>query len=48
MSHSQTVQTRRRKKRFQKDLAGAAKRAKKLTKQNVKMVSADAQKKGLS
>jgi len=39
------VQTRRRKKRFQKDLAGAAKRAKKLRKQNVKIVGADASKK---
>jgi hypothetical protein len=36
------LQNRRRKQKTRKDLAGAAKRAKKLRKQNVKMVSADA------
>jgi len=38
--------TRRRKKRGKKLLAGIAKRAKKLRKQNVKTVSAEALKKG--
>jgi hypothetical protein len=46
LSHSEMLQTRRRKQKTKKDLAGAAKRAKKLRKQNVKMVSADAPKKG--
>ena len=40
------LKTRRTKQRTKKHLAGIAKRAKKLTKQNAKMVSADAQKKG--
>ena len=40
------LKARRRKQKAKKDLAGAAKRAKKLRKQNVKMVSADAPKKG--
>ena len=44
MSHSQLVQTRRRKQRVRKDLAGAAKRAKKLSKQNAKKAGADAPK----
>ena len=46
MSHSQMLTTRRRKQSAKKHLAGVAKRAKKLTKQSVKMVSADAPKKG--
>lgn len=46
MTHSEMLHTRRRKQKAKKDLAGAAKRAKKLRKQNVKMASADAPKKG--
>ena len=42
MSHSKMLKTRRTKQRTQKDLAGIAKRAKKLTKLNVKMASKDA------
>ncbi len=41
MSHSQTVQTRRRKKRAEKVLAVAAKREKKLRKQNAKVTGAN-------
>lgn len=40
------LHTRRKKQKAKKDLAGAAKRAKKLRKQNVKTVSADTPKKG--
>jgi len=40
MSHSQTVQTRRRNKRAEKDRAVAAKRAKKLKKQSAKAPAA--------
>jgi hypothetical protein len=40
------LKSRRRKQKAKKDLAVAAKRAKKLRKQNVKMVSADAPKQG--
>jgi hypothetical protein len=40
------LKTRRRKQRAKKHLAGIAKRAKKLRKQNVKRVRADALKKG--
>jgi len=40
------LKSRRRKQKAKKDIAVAAKRAKKLRKQNVKMVSADAPKKG--
>jgi hypothetical protein len=40
------LKTRRRKQKTKKHLAGIAKRAKKLSKQNVKRVSADALKKG--
>jgi hypothetical protein len=40
------LKTRRTKQKTRKDLAGIAKRAKKLKKQNVKMVRADAQKTG--
>jgi hypothetical protein len=36
MSHSQTIQTRRRKQRARKDLVVAAKQAKRLKKQNAK------------
>jgi hypothetical protein len=43
MSHSQMLKTRRAKQRTRKDLAGVAKRAKKLRKQDGKMVSADAE-----
>jgi hypothetical protein len=39
------LETRRRKQKTRKQLAGVAKRAKKLRKQNAKMVSADALKK---
>ncbi len=39
------LETRRTKQRTKKQLAGMAKRAKKLTKQNAKKVSADAPKK---
>ncbi len=45
MSHSRMLATRRAKQRTKKDLAGIAKRAKKLKQQNVKRVSADAAKK---
>ncbi len=45
MSHTEMLHIRRRKQRAKKDLAVAAKRAKKLRKQNVKMISADAPKK---
>jgi hypothetical protein len=45
MSHSEMLQSRRRKQRTRKDLAVAAKRAKKLGKQNVKMTGADVPKK---
>lgn len=41
MSHSQTVQTRRRKKRAQKDRAVATKQAKKLRNRNAKTAGAD-------
>jgi len=40
MSHSQTVQTRRRKHRAKKVLEGATKRAKKLKKQTAKKAGA--------
>jgi hypothetical protein len=40
------LKARRRKQETKKHLAGIAKRAKKLRKQNVKMVSADAPKNG--
>jgi hypothetical protein len=43
-NHSKLVQTRRRKQRAVKDLAGAAKRAKKLGKQNAKEAGAGAPK----
>ena len=46
LSHSQMLKNRRSKQSTKKRLAGAAKRAKKLRKQNVKVVSADAPKKG--
>lgn len=42
LNHSQMLKARRRKQKAKKHLAGAAKRAKKLRKQNVKMISADA------
>ena len=45
MSHSQMLKARRKKQETRKHLAGIAKRAKKLRKQNVKMVGADALKK---
>jgi len=45
MSHSRMLKTRRTKQRTRKDLAGIAKRAKKLKQQGVKMVSTDAAKK---
>jgi len=48
MGHSQMLKTRRAKQRTKKQLAGMAKRAKKLKKQNVKMVSQDAPKAGAS
>lgn len=44
MSHSQTVQTRRRKQRAKKDLAVMTKRAKKLKKQSTKAAGAGAPK----
>lgn len=40
------LKARRTKQRTRKDLAGIAKRAKKLNKQDLKMVTADAAKKG--
>ena len=46
MSHTEMLHSRRRKQKAKKDLAGAAKRAKKLRKQNAKRVSAEAPKKG--
>ena len=46
MSHSQMLKTRRTKQSTQKHLAGIAKRAKKMGKQNVTTVSADAPIKG--
>jgi hypothetical protein len=46
LSHTEMLHSRRRKQKAKKDLAGAAKRAKKLRKQNAKMVSAEAPKKG--
>ena len=45
LSHSKMLETRRRKKKAKKRLARVAKRAKKLRKQPVGMVSADAPKK---
>jgi hypothetical protein len=48
LSHSQMLKTRRTKQKTKKRLAGVAKRAKKLKKKDVKMVSADAGKKELS
>jgi hypothetical protein len=42
MSHSAMLKTRRKRQRGKKDLAVMAKRAKKLRKQNVKVVKADA------
>ncbi len=45
MSHSRMLTTRRAKQRTRKDLAGIAKRAKKLKRQDVKKVGADAAKK---
>ncbi len=45
MSHSRMLKTRRTKQRTRKDLAGTAKRAKKLKQQDLKMVGADAAKK---
>jgi hypothetical protein len=42
------LKTRRTKQKTKKHLAGIAKRAKKLSKQNVKMISADATEKGPS
>lgn len=45
MSRSKTLRIRRRKQKGKKELAGIAKRAKKLRKQNVKVASADALKK---
>ena len=48
MSHSRMLATRRAKQRTKKDLAGIAKRAKKLKQQEVKRVSVDAAKKGSS
>jgi len=47
MGHAQMLKIRRTKQRTKKDLAGIAKRAKKQRKQEVKMVSVDAQKKAL-
>ena len=46
LSHSQMLKNRRRKQTARKRLAKAAKQAKKLRKQNVKVVSADALKEG--
>jgi len=45
LNHSQMLKNRRKKKKAKKHLAGVAKRAKKLRKQSMKMVSADALKK---
>lgn len=42
MGHSQMLKARRAKQRTRKDLAGVAKRAKKLAKQSGKAVGADA------
>ena len=41
-NHSQLVETRRRKQRAKKDLAGMTKRAKKLGKQTAKKAGAEA------
>jgi hypothetical protein len=46
MSHSQMLKTRRTKQRTRKQLAGIAKRAKKMGRQNANTVSAGAQKTG--
>ena len=46
MSHSKMLHSRRRKQKAKKDLARAAKRAKKLRKQNAKTTGADAAKTG--
>lgn len=46
MSHSQMLKARRKKQSTKKHLAGIAKRAKKLKKQDLKMVSADTANKG--
>lgn len=42
MSHSKMLKTRRKRQKHRKELAGIAKRAKKLRKQHVKVVSGDA------
>jgi hypothetical protein len=47
MGHSQMLKARRTKQRAKKDLAGIVKRAKKLAKQDVSTVGADARKKVL-
>jgi hypothetical protein len=46
MSHSHMLKNRRKKQTAKKELAGEAKRAKKLSKGSVKKVSAEAKKKG--
>jgi len=46
LSHSQMLKTRRTKQRTKKDLAGIAKRTKKMGKQNLKSAGADAEKRG--
>ncbi len=46
MGHAQMLKTRRTKQNTKKQLAGIAKRAKKLRKQNVKMAAGDPTKKG--
>ena len=46
MGHSQMLDTRRRKQKSKKHLAGMAKRAKKLRENDAKMAGADALKKG--
>ena len=48
MGHAQMLKTRRSKQRTRKDLAGIAKRAKKMGKQSAKVVNTDAQKKALA
>ena len=45
MSHSHMLKNRRKKQTAKKDLAGMAKRAKKLKKESVKTVSAKSKKK---
>ena len=45
LSHSQMLKARRTKQKTRKQLAGIAKRAKKLKRQQVRMVGADAAKK---